>query len=174
MAAHPAFRRTLSRMARTVYAQIHRQQHGVSTLVCRQRPLWTSATAPAHPRSGEQHDRFFITGTGSSTGPCRENTLTIRIIWQQVLVSCPISFLHFRACCTHQCKARSAGNIKHIGKGRNAAVVRTASSRRARRTGLWRRCDPWQWGRPFPAGRALPQAPCGTLKCKKLMGQDTS
>ena len=28
-------------------------------------------------------------------------------------------------------------------------------------------------GGPLPAGRALPQAAGGTLKCKKLMGQDT-
>ncbi len=31
-----------------------------------------------------------------------------------------------------------------------------------------------QWIEPFPAGRALPQAPRGTLKCKKLMRQDSS
>ena len=34
-----------------------------------------------------------------------------------------------------QRKARSAGNIEHIGKGRNAAVAHTASARRARRQG---------------------------------------
>ena len=90
------------------------------------------------------------------------------------LVSCPISFLHFRACCARQCKARSAGNIEHIGKGRNTAVARAASSRRARRTGPVAVLRPLARAGPFPAGRALPQTPCGTLKRKKLMGQDTS
>ena len=92
----------------------------------------------------------------------------------QELVSCPISFLHFRACCARQCKARSAGNIEHIGKGRDTAVARAASSRRARRTGPVAVLRPLARAGPFPAGRALPQTPCGTLKRKKLMGQDTS
>jgi len=40
------------------------------------------------------------------------------------LVFCHTSFLGFRAHCARQCKARSAGNIKHIGKDRNTAVTR--------------------------------------------------
>ena len=86
------------------------------------------------------------------------------------LVSCPASFWYFRVRHARQCKAWSAGNIRHIAKGHNAAVARMANSRRACPKGPVAALRPLAMEPPFPAGTRLATGPVGHAEVPETCG----
>ena len=93
-----------------------------------------------------------------------------RSLFRSYQVPCPASFWCFRVRHARQCKAWSAGNIGHIGKGHNAAVARMANSRRARPTGPVAALRPLAMGPPFPAGTRLATDPVGRAEIPETCG----
>jgi hypothetical protein len=89
-------------------------------------------------------------------------------------VSLTISSSIFRANRKPHSKACAAGNIEYIGKGHNAAVRLSVSSRRARHSRLPASLHSLEMEPPFPADRASLEALNDTLNVDELIVRDTS
>ena len=126
------------------------------------------------PRFGPRHDcqrtprRHGSIGMGRHKGVPYEPVPTA-----QAPSVASRKFVCFRVSGTRQCKAQSAGYTGRIGKGCNAAVARSARSRRARATWPVAALRPLAMEPPFPADRALPQTTWRALKSHELAGHDT-
>ena len=93
-----------------------------------------------------------------------------QIAYEQSLhfVSCLTNSLHLRGRARVQCKARSAGNVLHLAKKRNAAVDAGTASRRALPTRPVASLRPLTMGLAIPCGTRLPTDRVGNAQMQGI------